>query len=841
MITMELPKNYNPHESEKKWQEFWEQDKVFMFDPESKQPIYSIDTPPPTVSGKMHMGHAFSYSQTDFIARYKRMNGFNIFYPFGTDDNGLPTQTLVEKTKKVKASHIGREAFRKLCQETLDNELRPKYIADFKRIGLSCDFRMSYTTINDHCRKISQKSFMDLYKAGREYRKEAPAMWCPHCQTAISQVECQDEEISSSFNDLVFKADGKDIIISTTRPELLPACVAVFYNPCDMRYKSLKGKKAVVPLFNFEVPILEDDKADPNKGTGLVMCCTFGDSTDAEWQKIHSLPIKEAITKDGKMTELSGKYCGQQIKAARKMIIEDLKQDSLLISQKPIVHSVNVHERCGTEIEFIHSKQWFIKYLDLKEKMLAWGDQLSWYPQYMKNRYDNWVKGLQWDWCISRQIYFGVPFPVWYCVGCDEVILADEKDLPVDPISNAPPVSRCPKCDSSNLMPETDVINTWATSSLTPQITASLVPDLYDQIYPMTIRPQGHDIITFWLFNTVVKSQLHNDVNPWKECMISGWALDSKGKKMSKSKGNVVEPQQMIEKYSADAVRFWAASSTLGEDLPFQEKDLLTGQKTITKLWNAFKFSLVHLEAYMPKEILPPENLEMMDKWLLTKLHKMIQGVTDAFERYDYSRTKLDVEKFFWITFCDNYLEISKDRLYNPDTRGNSQQLSAQFTLYNAFLSILKLFAPIMPFITEEIYSLYFSQREKNPADNISQSPIQNPPTDSISNNSTTDSSSKRSIHKTEWPKYDVSLVDEKAEQAGDLFIAVLQEVRKAKSEAKKSLKEPVSEIIIEGKIPLDLFEKLEDDLKATTKAEKVLYKILPKDSQKDYVCDIIF
>ena len=330
---MELPKRYDPKEAEPKWQKYWEEHNIFKFNPDAQGEIFSIDTPPPTVSGKMHLGHAFSYAQQDFIARYKRMKGFNVFYPFGTDDNGLPTQMLIEKTKKVRAIDLGREKFRKLCMDTLDNELRPKYVEDWKKIAMSCDFSVFYTTINDHCRRLSQKSFLDLLKAGREYRKEAPAMWCPKCSTAISQVECEDKELSSFFNDIVFKVnnDGKEeeLIIATTRPELLPACVGIFYHPTDKRYTHLKGKTAKVPLFDFEVPIMEDERADPEKGTGIVMCCTFGDSTDAEWQKIHNLPIKEAITKQGKMTALAGKYEGLKIEDARKEIIEDMKEHEI--------------------------------------------------------------------------------------------------------------------------------------------------------------------------------------------------------------------------------------------------------------------------------------------------------------------------------------------------------------------------------------------------------------------------------------------------------------------------------------------------------------------------------
>jgi valyl-tRNA synthetase len=789
---MELPKHYKPEEVEPKWMEFWEKNKIYHFDSEdTKREIFSIDTPPPTVSGKMHMGHAFGNSQQDFIARYKRMRGFNVLQPFGTDDNGLPTKLLVEKEKHVKASMMDRKEFIKLVLDTLEKELRPKYIQDWKRLGISCDFDVFYTTINEHCRKISQKSFLDLHKAGRQYRKEAPAMYCPKCQTAISQVECEDHNISSFFNDIVFKVDNKDLIIATTRPELLPACVAVFYHPDDKRYHKYKGKKAKVPLFDFEVPILEDERADPEKGTGIVMCCTFGDSTDAEWQKAHQLPIKEAIGKDGKLTSLAGKYEGMKIEEARRTIIDDMKDQRLLLSQEPINHDVNVHERCGTPIEFIHSKQWFVKYLDLKKDLLKWGKELKWYPEHMKNRYDNWVKGLQWDWLISRQLPYGIPFPVWYCEDCDEVILANEKDLPVDPMTDKPPVKECPKCKSKKIIGEKDIINTWATSSLTPTIVKELFKGkpVYDKLTknPMSLRPQGHDIISFWLFNTVVKSNLHYKMNPWNDCFINGWMLDPKGKKMSKSKGNVIEPKDMIEKYSADALRFMAGSSKLGDDLAFPEKDLLTGQKFITKFWNASKFAIMHLEDYDLKEV---KKLEGFDKWFLSKLNKVIKNSTDSFEKYEYSKTKSETEIFFWQILCDNYLEIVKDRLYNPDIRGKEERKSAQYTLYTGVLSCLKLMAPITPFFTEEIYHLYFDKKEK-----------------------------LDSIHLSSWPEFDEKLINEDIEKAGDIAIEIIAAVRQAKNNAQKSLKEPVKKLIIETEENLDDFL---DDLKATTKAETI-------------------
>ncbi|PIN85995.1 valine--tRNA ligase [Candidatus Woesearchaeota archaeon CG10_big_fil_rev_8_21_14_0_10_44_13] len=784
--------NYDPLKEELKIESFWEKEKIYKFDPLSKKKIFSIDTPPPTVSGKMHIGHAFSYSQQDFIARYKRMRGFNVFYPFGTDDNGLATIRLVESMKKVKGTMMGRDEFINLTLEVL-SEVRPKYISDWKRIGTSADFSIYYTTIDNHCRKISQKSFIDIYKAGREYRKEAPTLWCPECQTAIAQVEMEDREFESFFNDIVFKLeDGSDLIIATTRPELLPACVAIFAHPDDKRYRKLFGKKAKVPLFNHEVPILPDEKADPEKGTGAVMCCTFGDQTDMEWYYKHKLPLKVAITKDGRMNELAPGYEEKTIKEARKAIIEDLKNHKLLLSQTPIKHAVNVHERCGTPVEILQTNQWFIRYLDLRDKFMEAGNRLNWYPDHMKNRYDNWIKGLQWDWCISRQRHFGIPIPVWYCSKCGEVILPDESQLPVDPVKDKPK-KKC-KCGSSEFEPESDVLDTWATSSLSPQIAASLFPDMYDKLYPMDLRPQAHDIITFWLFNTLVKSQMQNNINPWKDVMISGWALDPHGKKMSKSKGNVVEPQAVIAKYGADCLRFWASGSKLGEDLPYQEKDLVTGKKMITKLWNASKFAMMHIADYRCRKM-DLKSIRPIDLWVLTKFNNIVKECTEYFDGYEYSKTKAEAEKFFWQILCDNYLEIIKDRIYNPARYSKEDIESAKFTLYTSLLGVLKLMAPIMPYITESIYHLHFAKLE-----------------------------GVKSIHVSKWPEPDPGLIDGKAEKAGDLLVDILAVVRKEKSAKQVSLKTPVKLTIDIKAEDRKLLEIVLDDLKAASNAQEITF-----------------
>ncbi len=786
---MDLPKRYNPHETEEKWRQHWEKNQTYKFNKDTKKPVFSVDTPPPTVSGKMHIGHAFSFSQQDFIQRYKRMKGFETFVPFGTDDNGLATERLIEKTKGVKATKMEREEFIKLCLKTLEEELRPEYIKDWKRIGFSADFNIYYSTINDTSRKISQKAYLDLVKKDRVYRKASPGRWDPVMQTALSQVEVQDKEMKSTFNDIAFKTqDGNTIKVATTRPELLSACVAVFVHPDDERYKDLINQTLIVPYYHFEVPVKADERADPEKGTGVVMCCTFGDQTDIEWYKAHDLPLKEAITADGRMTKIAGDLEGLTIKEARKAIIETMKESGELLDQKEITHMVNVGERSGAEIEFLNSMQWYIRYLDLKDEFLKRGNELNWFPDHMKNRYTNWIDGLQWDWCISRQRFFGVPFPVWYDKKTGEPIFAKESQLPVDPLNDLPE-----GYTKDDVIPDTDVLDTWATSSLSPHLAADLFEghEIYKKIYPMDLRPQAHDIITFWLFNTVVRSHLHDNTLPWKDTIISGWALAPNGKKMSKSKGNAIAPQDMIEKYSADSLRFWAATAKLGEDVPTQDKDFQNGTKLVTKIFNASKFALMHLEDYDPAK--ETDTLEAFDRWLLAKLNNTIQEATASFDAYEYARARRAADSFFWQDLCDNYLEIAKDRLYNPEERGNNQRTAAQKALHTSLRSILKLYAPILPFITEEVYSWKFRDEEK-----------------------------QESIHTSAWPEVSNTFIDESIEKAGDAAIAVIQEVRKHKAQEQMSMKAELAKIIVTTEEDLTGFI---DDLKATTKAKDIEVK----------------
>ncbi len=805
---------YDPKIAEKKWLEYWEKENVYAFDKDDEQKeIFSIDTPPPTVSGKMHLGHSFSFSQMDFIARYKRMKGFNMFYPFGTDDNGLATEKLVEKLKNVNSKKMQRDEFIKLCLETL-NEIRPDFVQDWKNVGISCDYSLFYSTINDHCRKISQRSFIELYKKGRIYKKFAPIIFCPLCRTAIAQVEMDDKKSKSTLNYLKAKMeDGSFIIYATTRPELLYACVGMSINENgiyvkikinnehfivskdslekfkdytiekEFKGKELVGKKVTVPISNIIVKLSHDDLTETQYGTGVVYYCTYGGMDCIEWMVRH--PDAKAINvmgMDGRYNELSGNYKGMTSEEARKQSLIDLESQGFLIRKDHIEHVVNTHERCGTDIEYVATEQWFIRILDLKEKLLEQGNKMTWYPAHMKARYDNWILGLKWDWCISRQRHFGVPFPLWTCSKCSEIVLADEKDLPVDPLKDKP--KKC-SCGSSEFLAEKDVLDTWATSSLSPQLAKELFKDeeVYKKLETMSLRPQAHDIITFWLFNTVVKSYLHHEKIPWENIMISGWALDPHGKKMSKSKGNTIAPQEMILKYNADALRFWAAGSKLGDDLPFQEKDLVTGNKMVNKLFNASKFVIMHLEGFSYQN----HELEVMDKWLLTKLQKVIKNATAYMENYEYSKAKLEVEVFFWKIFCDNYLEFVKDRLYNIENHSETEIYSAKYGLYEGLLNILKLIAPIMPFITEELYSGYFASKE-----------------------------GKKSIHQSSWPQYNQDLLDETAEKAGDLAVEIISQVRKHKSEKQISLKEGLSSMLIKcSKEQRLLLETLLKDISA--------------------------
>ncbi len=791
-----LPKTYNFKEREEVWQKFWEKEKIYRFDENSQKPIFCVDTPPPYVSAAhLHLGHVMSYPQAEFIVRFKRMQGFNVFYPMGFDDNGLPTERFVEKKYKIDKSKISRREFVKLCLK--ETKLGAKNYKKFwQALGISSDWTKTYSTINKHCQKISQWSFLDLYKKKKLERLEGPIYWCPFCQTALAQADLEDKEEEGNLYYIQFKTKkGKTLLIATTRPELLGACVALYFNPQDKRYAHLKGKVAIVPLFNYTVPILTDPSVDKDFGTGLMMVCTWGDKDDVVKCKKNKLATRVLFDEQGKLTKLAGPYQGLSILEARNRILADLKKQGLLKKQEKISHTLNVHERCERPAEFIQTKQWFVKLLDIKKKLLERGRQLKWYPSYMQKKYENWVKALQWDWCISRQRYYGVPFPLWYCQKCDEVILAKEKNLPVDPTENTPPLKTCPKCGSKKFKPEKDVMDTWMTSSMTPLIGAGLVKNktLQKKLYPATLRPQAFEIIRTWLFYTVVKSHYHHNSLPFYDVVISGLAVDSKGRKISKRLGNYIIPENIIEKYGADALRYWPTRATLGENLRYSEDEVKKGKRTVIKIFNASRFALAHLlisDINTSVDIgYQQTSLESADKWVLHHLFQTIEQATKYLETYEYSKAREVVDQFFWHIFCDNYLEFIKHRLYgNPNS---TSAKTAKKVLYILLLDVLKLYAPFLPFITEEIYQSYFRKIEKF-----------------------------KSIHLSPWPKAQKSwLGAQKFLKSFEKVLNLIEDIRKYKSEKNISLGEEIDEF----RAPEKIDPKYIDFVQKATRVKKIM------------------
>ncbi|HLI68389.1 MAG TPA: valine--tRNA ligase [Ktedonobacteraceae bacterium] len=778
---MSLSKRYDPSTAEPALRDRWLHEGIYHFQREDQQPdkrpIYAIDTPPPTVSGNLHLGHTYSYSHTDFLARFWRMNGYNVFYPMGYDDNGLPTERLVEKRLGVTAPQVGRAAFIEKCLE-VSEEAERDYQTLWQRLGLSIDWRYSYRTIDEQSRRISQWSFLDLYKKGLAYRREAPTIWCPECRTAIAQAELNDLERQSEFVTLAFALEGGATLpIATTRPELLPACVAVFVHPEDARYAGLIGSRVMVPLLGFDVPLLADPKADPAKGTGAVMCCTFGDVTDVEWWYTHTLPLEMIIGRDGHLTEAAGEFAGLSTAEARGQIVKALDDHGLVLKRESVAQSVRVHERCDTPVEYLVAWQWFIRVLDFKQQLLEAGEKIEWQPAHMQARYREWVENLGWDWCISRQRYFGVPFPLWYCRQCGEVLLASEEDLPIDPTAQSP--GRACACGSTDFAPEEDVMDTWATSSMTPQIVGRWLsePELYAQVSPFALRPQAHEIIRTWAFDTIVKSLHHFGTLPWKTVAISGWGLAAAGSaKISKSRGGgPMAPLAMIERNSADAVRYWAASTGFGKDAIISEERIKNGGKLITKLWNVARFSERFLEGYRPQEMEleasskrdAKAHIEFTpaDRWLLTRLASLIRRVTALFRAYEYAAAKSEIENFFWHDLADNYLEMCKERLYGEP---GPLREGSRYALYYALLCTIKLFAPFLPYVTEEIYCGLFVENESSP-----------------------------SLHLTRWPEADPAWSDERAEDAGEILLEVATAVRRYKSEAGISLGAELSRLLL--------------------------------------------
>ncbi|TSJ81020.1 valine--tRNA ligase [Cardinium endosymbiont of Dermatophagoides farinae] len=790
-----LPQRYNFLEREKNWQHFWQAEALYSWDATAPRgATFVVDTPPPTISGQLHIGHACSYTQADFIVRFQRMLGKNIFYPMGFDDNGLPTERLVEKQKGVRAAHMERADFIRLCQEVVVHE-EEKFRNLFKAMALSVDWSLEYQTISPLSRKLSQLSFLAFLEKGQIYRSAQPMLWDPVDGTALAQADIQDQERTAYMNDIVFvhEATQTPLTIATTRPELLPACVALFYHPADLRYQHLAGTYATTPIFNIRVPILADDLVQPNKGTGLVMCCTFVDQTDILWWKRHQLPTAIILDKQGRITH-AGPLQGLKVAAAREKIIAILKEQSLLVKQTLVHQAVKCAERSGAPLEILTTPQWFVRTIDHKAALLAKINQLKWHPAPMRHRLEEWVNGIAWDWCISRQRYFGVPFPVWYSKRAGEegkVLLPTINQLPVNPLQDLPI-----GYTREEVVPDYDVMDTWATSSISPQLSSyainkefSIDYHRHQQLFPMDLRPQAHEIIRTWAFYTLLKAHLHEDSLPWKHIMINGWCLAPDRQKMSKSKGNVLLPEKLLAEYGADVIRYWAANARLGADTCYSDHVMKNGKRLVTKLWNAGKFILSHFDKVegLNQPLEWHQITHTLDKWLFQSLAALTEKVHAHFLAYGYAEALEAVEKFFWSVFCDDYLEVSKDRVY----KDNLGQSSAIITLYHTFYGLLQLFAPILPHITEELAQGIYPN--------------------------------KGSIHQRgNWPQWALPTVlsQDKLDQVASLR-EIIELVRKAKADRKLSIKAPIQLLTIRGTL---LDKDLDQDLTAVTAAEKIVY-----------------
>ncbi len=835
-----LTEKYNHKESEKKWQQHWREKKIFAWKNDlPREETFVIDTPPPTVSGLLHMGHVFSYTQADFVARFQRMSGKDVFYPMGFDDNGLPTERLVEKVKNIrvgsaasvaaqnanpldpkKAKLLVREDFVKECKEVVD-EAETEFEALFNAIALSVDWDQKYQTISPDSQRISQASFVDLHNKGLVEKKFEPVFWDCADRTALAQADLVDKEVASSMNEIAFAIDGSDekLVIMTTRPELLGACVAVMIHPEDARYKHLHNKHAITPIFGVKVPIILDDLVQLDKGTGAVMCCTFGDETDIKWWKKHNLQLRLILDEAGKIkahqdlaaSEFFQTIIGLKAKEAKEKILVELASD--LLKQTPFTHTVKCAERSGMPIEIMVASQWFIKILDKKDALRKKAQECNWHPEYMRVRIEQWIDGLSWDWCISRQRFFGVPFPVWYSKRAGEegkILVANIKQLPCDPLNSTPE-----GYTKDEVTAETDIMDTWATSSISPQLSSHAINadinfgelERHNKLFPADMRPQAHEIIRTWAFYTIVKALLHEDKIPWKNLMISGWCLAADKTKMSKSKGNVVTPTALVEEKSSDVVRYFASTSHLGADTAYSEDVFKIGHKLVTKLFNAAKFVAVNFEVLDAKTrartdltakklVADGVIFEAADLWILSKLHTTLSHASASFEKFEYARAREKIEEFFWHDFCDNYLEIVKVRAYGlkaeklanfelsdeQKAKITAQQLSGVHSLRICLNTLLKLFAPFVPHITEEIYAGIFAE----------------------------EFAQKLSINaRGNWPKLSEAFFEQKFHDIGEAALGVIFEVRKFKSDNNLSMKTTVKKLTVQN--PLDLTPILED------------------------------
>jgi len=800
---------------EARWSAAWDTEAVYRFDrTRSRDDVFAIDTPPPTVSGSLHMGHVFSYTHTDTLARFWRMSGKAVFYPMGWDDNGLPTERRVQNyygvtcdpsvpydhrftppfrgdpPKDHKAVAISRPNFIELCNE-LTHEDEKVFEELFRRLGLSVDWSLLYTTIEEASRKVSQQAFLNNLARSEAYSQEAPTLWDVDFDTAVAQAELEDRERPGAYHQLAFhKSDGSgDIVIDTTRPELLAACVALVAHPDDERFQPLFGSTVRTPLFDVEVPILAHPLAQPDKGTGIAMICTFGDVTDVTWWRELQLPTRAIIGRNGRIIsdapdaigspkgrENYAALAGKSVKQAQTIIVEMLRESGEMLGEpRAITHPVKFFEKGERPLEIVTSRQWYIRNggreADLRARFVQRGHELTWHPDHMRHRYENWVEGLNGDWLISRQRFFGVPIPLWYPltadgnVNYDAPIVPAPNQLPIDPSTDVPAgYTEAQRGVPGGFAGDPDVMDTWATSSLSPQIAGRWLedPDLFARMFPMDVRPQAHEIIRTWLFSTVVRSHFEHDAAPWRHAALSGWILDPDRKKMSKSKGNVVTPIDLFDKYGSDAVRYWAASARPGVDTAFSEDQMKVGRKLGTKLLNVSKFVLGFGGA---DDAVPSA---MVDVAMLQKLADVVDECTTAFTGFDYARSLERTEAFFW-WFCDDYVELVKQRAYQGEGVSAADAASARAALHRALSVMQRLFAPLVPFVSEEVWRWWH----------------------------------ETSVHSAAWPTRSdclagcVSLDDHDAQL--DAVCTVLGAVRRAKTEAKMSQRAQVSSLEVSG------------------------------------------
>ena len=749
----EVSKEYDFNCVEEKWVESWDPS-VYHFDWQSDKPQYIIDTPPPYPTGNFHIGNALNWCYIDYVARYKRMRGYNVMFPQGWDCHGLPTEVKVEELNHITKNQVPREEFRRLC-EKLTEEAIERFHQSMGRLGLSIDWSNEYVTMRPEYYVKTQTSFVRMHEKGLIYREDHPVNWCPRCGTAIAFAEVEYDSRTTTLNYMRFVSADGEMQIATSRPELLPACVAVAVHPDDQRYQKFIGKKVRVPLFDYEVPVLADPVVDTAFGTGIVMICTFGDKQDVRWWMEHHLPLRQAIDREGHLTAVAGPYAGLSVGQAKERIIRDMQKEEIIFRQEPLEQNVGLCWRCKTAIEILSERQWFVRINPEEIKKTA--EEIEWVPPHMQVRLKNWADSVEWDWCISRQRIFATPIPVWYCRSCGEVLVAKEEWLPLDPNQTRPPI-RC-RCGSDDFIPEKDVLDTWMDSSISALAVAGW-PDREDLRMPTQLRPQGHDIIRTWAFYTILRTKSLEGVRPWDTILINGMALGEDGHKMSKSLNNFIRPEEVFATNGADALRQWGAmGGSPGNDIMFQWKEITAASRFQQKLWSIFRFSL-------PLIADVKADPGQVDRWLLGELDRLVIRATKAMEAFQFDETMKAIRGFAWETLADNYIELVKARLYGPDS---PEKRAAQSTLYRAIETVARLMAPFTPFISEEIFHTL----------------------------------TKESVHVQSWPEPAGIEVD----PAGQAIKEIAAAIRRYKAEKGMALNAPLPGIVVYSDLGLETFD----------------------------------